>query len=205
MLIKYIAEEVSEIQIQWGGNTNPSGLLVVGQDYELDYADVRSQSTRIFLKDFPGKQFNSVWFDIEDVNKLPPPGPSEEEKVRWIRNVTRTLYGKTYTEHVKSSKEQFYQAFEEQWAELVYSGKSTLEEYNSSWKKCFAGECQVATLAAAELFDTLRNKYGEECVKAIVVQFFEDIYAAVAFPPTPNHLNDRAHVALRKHRSGVVQ
>ena len=201
MLVKYTAEKVSQAQIDWASNDDPTGLLVVGQEYDLDYADVRSQSTRIFLKDFPGKQFNSVWFDIPDMNKLPPPGPSEEEKERWIRKVTRTLYGDTYTEHVKSSKEQFYQAFEDQWAELVYSGKLTLEEYNDSWKKCFAGESQVAILAAADLFDALRNKYGEECVKTIVVQFFEDIYAAVAFPPTPNHLNDRAHVALVKHRT----
>jgi hypothetical protein len=64
------------MQIEWGGNADPVGLLVVGQEYELDHADVRSQSTRIFLKDFPGKQFNSVWFDIDDVNLLNPTGRS---------------------------------------------------------------------------------------------------------------------------------
>lgn len=70
MKIKFIASEVSKDQINWGGNDDPTGLLKVGEEYELDHADIRSQSTRIFLKDFPGKQFNVVWFDVDDLNTL---------------------------------------------------------------------------------------------------------------------------------------
>ena len=47
MKLKYVAESVSKAQINWGGNDDPTGLLEVGKEYEVAYADVRSQSTRI--------------------------------------------------------------------------------------------------------------------------------------------------------------
>lgn len=203
MLIKFIAEKVTQVQIDWAGNADPAGLLVVGQEYELDYADVRSQSTRIFLKDFPGKQFNSVWFDIDDVRKLPKPGSSEAEKDAWITAVTRHLYGTLYTTQIELCKAQYYQSFEESWSELVYSGKLSIESYNASWKKCMAGVEQIKTLAASDIFENIRTKYGEDCAYNISAKFFGDVYTAVVMPPTPSHLNDRAHVALCKHRSGV--
>ena len=71
MKIKFIEEKVSKDQINWGGHSDPSGVLEVGKEYELDRAEVHSQHTKIFLKEFPGKSWNSVWFDIDDVMKLP--------------------------------------------------------------------------------------------------------------------------------------
>lgn len=46
-----------EEQIQWGGNTDPRGVLKEGEIYELHYSEVRSWSTRIWLKGIKG-QFN---------------------------------------------------------------------------------------------------------------------------------------------------
>lgn len=62
---KFIEENVSENQIRWGNNADPRDILKLGQFYEIDRIDVHSQSTGIFLKEFPGKKFNSVWFDCE--------------------------------------------------------------------------------------------------------------------------------------------
>lgn len=70
MNLKFTAKKVSQMQIDWGSHDDPKDLEY-GKDYELDHAVVRSQHTKIFLKEFPGKSFNSVWFDIDDVNELP--------------------------------------------------------------------------------------------------------------------------------------
>lgn len=59
--VKFIEEDVSDIQIQWGGHNNPVGLLKVGQEYEIEDIEVRGWNTKIFLKGFEGS-FNSVWF-----------------------------------------------------------------------------------------------------------------------------------------------
>ncbi len=63
-MLTFDAESVRQDQIDWGSHLDPRGLLSVGQEYALDYADMRNQHTKIFLKEFPGKSFNSVWFDI---------------------------------------------------------------------------------------------------------------------------------------------
>ena len=71
MKIKFIAKNVSKDQIDWGSHCDPRGVLIFGQQYELERAEVHSQHTKIFLKEFPGKSWNSVWFDIDDVMTLP--------------------------------------------------------------------------------------------------------------------------------------
>jgi len=71
MKIKFIAKNVFKDQINWGSHCDPRGVLVVDRDYELAHSEVHSQHTKIFLTEFPGKSWNSVWFDIDDVMKLP--------------------------------------------------------------------------------------------------------------------------------------
>lgn len=61
--VKFIEESASIAQIRWGGNDDPNGVLEVGEEYTVDHTDVRSSHTKLFLKEFPGKQFNTVWFE----------------------------------------------------------------------------------------------------------------------------------------------
>ncbi len=61
--IVYKEKEPTQHQIKWGGNTDPKGLLEVGKKYEVEGIEVHSWHTKVFLTDFPGKQFNSIWFD----------------------------------------------------------------------------------------------------------------------------------------------
>jgi hypothetical protein len=70
MKVKFIEENVLQEQIDWGSCADPRDILEVGKEYELDYADVHSSHTEVFLKDFPKLSFNSVWFNIDDVMKL---------------------------------------------------------------------------------------------------------------------------------------
>lgn len=70
MKVKFIEKNVGEAQIRWGGHNDPRGILEVGKEYELAYADVRSSHTRIFLTDFPMCRFNSVWFSWSEKNEI---------------------------------------------------------------------------------------------------------------------------------------
>ena len=65
MKLKYIATNVIVEQINWGSHEDPRNLLELNKDYEVEKIDVRSSHTKIYLKAFPGKSFNSVWFDYE--------------------------------------------------------------------------------------------------------------------------------------------
>lgn len=56
---------VSKEQINWGGNTDPSGILKEGEIYNVVSIEVHSYHTRIFLEGKPG-YYNSVWFDLND-------------------------------------------------------------------------------------------------------------------------------------------
>ena len=49
-------------QVRWGGNDDPKDLLEEGQIYALDHCEIHSYHSKIYLKDFPGKKFNSVCF-----------------------------------------------------------------------------------------------------------------------------------------------
>jgi hypothetical protein len=61
MKVKYIG--ASEEQVKWGGNDDPRGLLIEGQDYEIERREIHSWHTKLHLTEFPGKKFNSVCFE----------------------------------------------------------------------------------------------------------------------------------------------
>jgi hypothetical protein len=68
MRMKYLGDETaSQTVVNWGGNDDPKGLLVEGQYYEVEKVDVHSWHTKVILKDFPNKRFNSVSFEEEDI------------------------------------------------------------------------------------------------------------------------------------------
>ena len=69
MNIKYVQRIASIAQINWGGHDDPNGLLNPGTEYELEGVYEHSSYTTIHLKEFPGKKFNSVWFDMNTINK----------------------------------------------------------------------------------------------------------------------------------------
>ena len=48
-------------QINWGGNTDPSGILKEGEEYIVTKIDERTAHTKLTLKDIKGR-FNSVCF-----------------------------------------------------------------------------------------------------------------------------------------------
>jgi hypothetical protein len=64
--VRFIGVECKE-QIQWGGNTNPEGLLKTSDIYIVENYEIHSWHTKLFLKDIKG-QFNPLWFE-EVVNE----------------------------------------------------------------------------------------------------------------------------------------
>jgi hypothetical protein len=55
-------EKQSEDQINWGRNDNPNDLLEIGREYEVLEKEVHSWHSKLILKEFPDKKFNSVNF-----------------------------------------------------------------------------------------------------------------------------------------------
>jgi len=50
-------------QVNWGGNDDPIQCgLKVGETYTVQSTEVHSQHTKVYLREFPGKRFNSVSF-----------------------------------------------------------------------------------------------------------------------------------------------
>jgi hypothetical protein len=58
--VKYIGASIE--QIKWGSNDDPRQLLTEGETYTVDEVEVHSWHTKIYLKEFPDKKFNSVSF-----------------------------------------------------------------------------------------------------------------------------------------------
>lgn len=56
--------EVDDAQVNWGSNDDPRGLLNSSETYEVLRTDVHSWHTKIILKKFPTKSFNSVHFEV---------------------------------------------------------------------------------------------------------------------------------------------
>lgn len=52
-------------QIKWAGGGDPTGVLEVGQVYDVDRISVHSWHTRVYLIGFE-KWFNSVMFERAD-------------------------------------------------------------------------------------------------------------------------------------------
>jgi len=48
---------------RWGGNDDPTGLLVIGQQYTVEGTEVHSQYTKVCLREVPNKKFNSCHFE----------------------------------------------------------------------------------------------------------------------------------------------
>lgn len=61
--VKFIEDDVSDAQINWGGHDDPRGILRFGEEYTIDHTEVRSSHTKVFIQEVPEKQFNSVWFE----------------------------------------------------------------------------------------------------------------------------------------------
>jgi len=67
MKVRYIG--ASDGQVNYGGGSDdPRGLLKEGKIYTLQRKEAHSWHTKYYLKEFPGKKFNSVCF--EEVVKL---------------------------------------------------------------------------------------------------------------------------------------
>ena len=58
--VRYIG--CDDDQIKWGNNSDPRGILVLGNIYEVEKKEVHSWHTKIFLSGIKGK-FNSVCFE----------------------------------------------------------------------------------------------------------------------------------------------
>lgn len=59
--VKFIG--ATDDQVNWGTNDDPRGLLEIGKIYTILKIDVHSWHTKIYLKEFPDKKFNSVSFE----------------------------------------------------------------------------------------------------------------------------------------------
>lgn len=70
MKVKFIEKDVSQSQINYGNNDSPINLLEVNKSYDLALVDIHSSHTYIYLKDFPNKKFNSIWFKWGKYSKL---------------------------------------------------------------------------------------------------------------------------------------
>jgi len=53
----------SKEQVQWGNNTDPTGILIVGDKYYVEHVHVHAQHAKIELRGVKGK-FNSVCFEV---------------------------------------------------------------------------------------------------------------------------------------------
>lgn len=58
--VKFIGCE--EVQVKWGNNDNPDGLLEIGGVYEVEKEEVHRWHTKYLLVELPGKKFNSTCF-----------------------------------------------------------------------------------------------------------------------------------------------
>jgi hypothetical protein len=58
--VKFIG--CSKEQVQWGNNTDPKGILIVGDKYYVEHVEVHSHHTKLTLRGVSGK-FNSVCFE----------------------------------------------------------------------------------------------------------------------------------------------
>jgi hypothetical protein len=58
--------KATDEQVKWGSNDDPRGLLEPGKEYEIEGIEMHSWHSKIHLKEFPGKKFNSSSFEIPD-------------------------------------------------------------------------------------------------------------------------------------------
>lgn len=51
-------------QVKWGGNDDPSFCCYTGGIYTVESTEIHSSYTKVYLKEFPGKGFNTVSFSL---------------------------------------------------------------------------------------------------------------------------------------------
>ena len=61
--VKFIEDDVSQEQINFANCDNPKGILKFNEEYTIDKTFVFNWYTVIYLEEFPGKSFNSIWFE----------------------------------------------------------------------------------------------------------------------------------------------
>jgi hypothetical protein len=59
MKLKFIVQN----PITWGASESNAKLLKLGKTYTVERIEEHSWHTKVFLKEFPGFEFNSVWFE----------------------------------------------------------------------------------------------------------------------------------------------
>ena len=59
MKLKFIEKEPTT----WGISSSRAKLLKLGETYDVERIEVHSCHTKVFLKEFPCVEFNSVWFE----------------------------------------------------------------------------------------------------------------------------------------------
>ena len=62
--VKYVSNP-SQDQVNFGGCDDPTGILEIGKEYDVERWDIHSWHTKVILKDFPNKGFNSVSFEFK--------------------------------------------------------------------------------------------------------------------------------------------
>jgi hypothetical protein len=63
--VKYIEDYVGDDSVNWGSHEDPRGVLKDGKIYTIDRTEVHSWHTKVFLKGYEDKSYNSVWFEDE--------------------------------------------------------------------------------------------------------------------------------------------
>lgn len=56
------SDEEIDLQVRWGGNSDPRGVLTAGQVYEVERTEEHSMHTKVKLVGVDGK-FNSFHFE----------------------------------------------------------------------------------------------------------------------------------------------
>jgi hypothetical protein len=54
----------------WGVDKDNAKYLELNKIYTVDYIEIHSWHTKVFLKEFPGIEFNSVWFEEVEHNEI---------------------------------------------------------------------------------------------------------------------------------------
>lgn len=51
-------------QVNWCGHDDPRKYLIKGKEYTISKIEVHSWHTRVYLKEYPGKHFNLLSFEV---------------------------------------------------------------------------------------------------------------------------------------------
>ena len=57
---------LNEASMRWGSNDDPRGRLELGKVYTVDFTEVHSWHTKVYLKEFPDFKFSSAHFEDDD-------------------------------------------------------------------------------------------------------------------------------------------